>query len=184
VKHSSPAAARRYARALLDVAAAKGQAERLRLELRELADLLSVEPQLSRALLHPGLGVERRQRLVRALFAERGSELLNRLLDLLAERDRLALLPELADAYARAYNEHAGVLTAEALSALPLDEAQTGTLRAALKSATGREVELRARVDPALLGGVVVTLAGRTYDGSVRAQLQQLRARLVRGAGA
>jgi F-type H+-transporting ATPase subunit delta len=180
----SPVAARRYARALHDVALPKGEAPRLLTELRELVQLIEGNPELKQTLLHPGLGAERRQRLVRALFASRGSELLGRLLTLLAERDRLALLPELAEAFARAANEHAGVLMAEAVSAQPLDEAQLGTLRAALKNATGREVELRARVDPALLGGLVVTLLGRTYDGSVRAQLGLLRERLVRGAGA
>jgi len=184
LKQSSQAAARRYARALLEVALAKGEAPRLLGELRQLAGWLTEQPELARALLRSRLPSERRQKLVSALFAGRGSELLSRLLALLAERDGLALLPELAEAFARAYNDHAGVLTADAVSALPLDEAQTGTLRAALKSATGSEVELRARVDPAVLGGLVVTLAGRTYDGSVRAQLQQLRERLVRGAGA
>ena len=177
------AAARRYARALFEVAQAKGQVQPLRDELHALAKLLADQPELSRALLHSRLGAERRQRLVRALFSGRGSELLSRLLALLAERDRLSLLPELAEAYARAVNEHAGVLSAEAVSAAPLDDAQSGTLRSALKTATGREVELRARVDPALLGGLVVTVGGRTYDGSVRAQLALLRERLVRGAG-
>jgi F-type H+-transporting ATPase subunit delta len=183
VKQSPQAAARRYARALFEVAHAKGQAKPLRDELQALAKLLAEQPELSRALLHAGLGAERRQRLVKALFATRGSELLNRLLELLAERDRLSLLPELAEAYARAFNEQAGVLSAEAVSAAPLDEAQSGTLRSALKTATGRDVELRERVDPSLLGGLVVSLGGRTYDGSVRAQLALLRERLVRGAG-
>jgi F-type H+-transporting ATPase subunit delta len=184
VKQSPVAAARRYARALHDVALQKGEVQPLRAELQQLVQLIEGNPELNKTLLHPGLGAERRQRLVKALFAGRGSELLGRLLTLLAERDRMALLPELAEAFVRVANEHAGVLMAEAVAAQPLDEAQLGSLRAALKNATGREVELRARVDPALLGGLVVTLAGRTYDGSVRAQLGLLRERLVRGAGA
>jgi F-type H+-transporting ATPase subunit delta len=184
MKQSSQAAARRYARALHEVAQAKGEAPRLRGELAQLVALLEGHPELRQALLRPGLGADRRQKLVSALFSARASELLLRLLTLLAERDRLGLLPDLAAAFDRIANEHAGVLMAEAVSAAPLEEAQAGTLAAALKSATGRDVQLRARVDPALLGGVVVTVDGRTYDGSVRAQLQQLRERLVRGTGA
>lgn len=180
----SPRAARRFARALLDVALAKGEPARLRDELRQASEMLAAQKELSQALTHPGLGVERRQRLVKAVFGGRGSELLNRLLALLAEKDRVALLPEVADAFERAWNEHEGVLTAEAVSAQPLDETERGTLLAALRAATGRAVELKTRVEPAVLGGLVVTLGGRTYDGSIRAQLGLLRERLVRGAGA
>ncbi len=184
MKQSPQAAARRYARALLEVALGKGDAARLKDELRQASELVAANGELSAALNHPGLGVERRQRLVKAVFGGRGSELLNRLLALLAEKDRMALLPEVADAFERAWNQHQGVLTAEAVSAQALDETERGTLRAALESATGRAVEIKTRVDPALVGGVVVTLLGKTYDGSIRAQLGLLRERLVRGAGA
>lgn len=184
MKQSPQAAARCYARALLEVALAKGDTARLKDELRQASELVAANGELASALNHPGLGVERRQRLVKAVFGGRGSELLNRLLALLAEKDRMALLPEVADAFERAWNEHQGVLTAEAVSARVLDETERGTLKAALENATGRAVEIKTRVDPAVVGGLVVTLGGRTYDGSIRAQLGLLRERLVRGAGA
>lgn len=184
MKQSPQAAARRYARALLEVALSKGDAARLKDELRQASELVVSNGELSAALNHPGLGVERRQRLVKAVFGGRGSELLNRLLALLAEKDRMALLPEVADAFERAWNEHQGVLTAEAVSAQALDETERGMLKAALQSATGRAVEIKTRIDPAVVGGLVVTLGGRTYDGSIRAQLGLLRERLVRGVGA
>lgn len=182
MKQSARAAARRYARALLEVALAKGDPAQLRTELTQVSELLAGSRELSRALFHPGLGAERRQRLMQALFAGRGSELLNRLLALLAEKGRVALLPDVAQAFAEAWNQHEGVLSAEAISAQPLEEAQLGSLRAALQGATGHPVELQTRVEPALLGGLVVTMGGRTYDGSIRAQLGLLRGRLVHGA--
>jgi F-type H+-transporting ATPase subunit delta len=182
MKQSPQAAARRYARALLEVAIAGGNPGQLRAELQQVSELLASSPELLRALTHPALGVERRQRLVRALFGGRGSALLNRLLGVLAEKDRIALLPTVAAAFARVWNEHQGVVSAEAVSAQPLDEAQIGALKAALQQATGNAVELKARVDPGVLGGLVVTMGGRTYDGSVRAQLLLLRGRLVQEA--
>ena len=181
MKQSRQAAARRYARALLEIALAQGDPAQLRTELQQTAELFRSSLEL-RVLAHPGLGAERRQRLVRAVFGGRGSQLLNRLLEVLAEKGRMALLPNVADAFAQAWNEHKGVVTAEAISAQPLDDSQQGTLRAALRAATGREVELKARVDAGVLGGVVVTMGGRTYDGSVRAQLAQLRGWLVQEA--
>jgi F-type H+-transporting ATPase subunit delta len=181
MKQSPQAAARRYARALLEVALAKGDPARLLRELQETAALLETNGELRRALTHPGLGAERRQKLVKAVF-ESGSELLQRLLALLAEKDRIALLPHVSQAFSHALNHHRGVVEAEAASAVALDEAQRTALAAGLQKATGREVELKTRVDAAVLGGLVVTMGGRTYDGSVRAQLQLLRQRLVGGA--
>jgi F-type H+-transporting ATPase subunit delta len=180
MKQSPQAAARRYARALLEVAVAKGDPDGLRRELEQTAALIQSNDELRRALTQAGLGSERRRRVVKAVFAS-GSELLQRLLGLLAERGAIALVPQLAAAYDRQWNEHRGRVQAEAASAMPLDEAQREALAAALTRATGREVDLKTRVDAAVLGGLVVTMGGRTYDGSVRTQLQQLRQRLVRG---
>jgi len=70
----------------------------------------------------------------------------------------------------------------KAVSAVPLAEAQRAALAQALGSAVGRNVELEARVDPAVLGGVRVTVGGRTYDGTVRSRLAALRERLVSGS--
>jgi F-type H+-transporting ATPase subunit delta len=74
------------------------------------------------------------------------------------------------------------VVAAEATSAVPLDPAQAQALGAALRAVSGREVELRYRVDPGVLGGVRVRMGERTYDGTVRTQLAGLRRRLLHGA--
>jgi len=174
------ALARRYARALLDVAARQGKAATLALrdELRTLSALLCGHAELQRALRHPGLDGERRRRLLAAVAETAGAApLLRRLLDLLAARARLALLPDVADAYAEAANAAHGVVSAEAISAVPLGEAQRRSLAAAL----GETVELRTQVEPALVGGVLVRVGGRTYDGTVRTRLTALRQRLAAG---
>jgi F-type H+-transporting ATPase subunit delta len=66
---------------------------------------------------------------------------------------------------------------------VPLDDGQTRAVAEALRRATGQEVELVTRADPALLGGLLVNMAGRTYDGTVRGRLRALRERLVGQAG-
>ena len=174
----SRALARRYARALLDTAGREGTEATLALrdELRACSALVSGQAELQRALRHPGLGAERRRRLLAAVAERAGTTtLLRRLVDLLAARERLALLPDVADAYAEAANAAHGVVSAEAASAVPLGDAQ----RRALAAALGETVELRTRVEPALLGGVLVRVGGRTYDGTVRARLATLRRRLA-----
>jgi F-type H+-transporting ATPase subunit delta len=172
-------AARRYARALLDVALQQGDPQALRRELREAKELLAAEEALRSALTSPALPGEAKRKLVEALWGKRASEVMTRLMALLAERGRTSLLPAIEESFGALWNAHRGAVAAEAISAAPLDEGQTRALVETLRRATGREVELQARTDAALLGGLVVKMAGRTYDGSVRGRLRSLRQRLV-----
>lgn len=175
------ALARRYARALAFVANAEGRerAMALRDELRAFVPQLVSHPQLRLALAHPALGAEQKRRLMLALAdAARVTPLVKRLVELLSTRDRLALLPDVAEAYAEIANAAHGVVAAEAISAVPLAAEQKQALETALKGdAAG--IELRTEVEPALVGGLVVRAFGRTYDGSIRAHLAALRRRLA-----
>lgn len=181
VSRAPRALARRYARALFDVVSAQGRDAVLALrdELRGVVPLVAGHAELQRALVHPGLAAEAKQRLVRALAERAGaSALVVRLVELLSARDRIALLPDVAETYARLANAAHGVVSAEVVSAVALAEAQ----RTALAEALGGEragVELQTQVDPALVGGLLVRVGGRTYDGSVRTRLVALRRRLA-----
>lgn len=178
------AVARRYARALLDVAAsaAPGTARTLDDELAATARTLDGHSELRRTLLSPALPTELRRRVLEAL-AESGSAspLLRRLLGLLAARGRLELMPTLSEEFTRARQQREGRVAAEAVTAVPLSTAQREALAEALQRTVGKTVELSARVDAAVLGGVQVTVDGRTYDGTVRTRLRGLRTRLAAG---
>jgi F-type H+-transporting ATPase subunit delta len=184
MKPAGSGTARRYARALLDVALEKKQAEPLRAELDAVVAMVDGHRDLAALLQNPAVSAERKRKLVTAVAQQaKVSELLTRLLTLLGERDRLAQLPAIAKAYAKLWNAHRGVVAAEAVSATPLDEAQARAVSKALGGVTGREVDLTTRVDPALVGGMLVKMEGRTYDGSVRARLLSLRRRLSGAEG-
>lgn len=177
VRHQG--AARRYARALLEVAQDKGGADGLRDALRQAVDLLAQHHDLSTALTHPALAAERKQAIAREVFRQQGADdTLLRLLDLLIARGRVELLPAIEQAYAAAWNEKRGVLMAQAVTAEALAPPQQERLSAALAVASGQKVELTAEVDPAVLGGVRVVMGGRIYDGTVRARLTSLRRHL------
>lgn len=168
---------RRYARALVFVATKRSMDEALALrgELSAFAALVERSAELRATLLHPALRPDERLRVVSALAERTGaSETLRRLLGLLANRGRLAILPALAEAYAEQLNAARGFVSAEAVSAFPLAEAQ----RRALVAALGKNAELRLRVDPAVLGGLLLRVGGKTYDGTVRTRLATLRRRL------
>ncbi len=177
MKGASRGVARRYARALWEVASADGAATALRSELERAAAAVRANPDLEKALLHPALPAQRKQEIVARVFAA-GSPLLRRALDLIVSRGRLPLLPAVAEEYTLALLESENMARAELVTALPLPEADTARIAAALRAATGKGIELHASSDPELLGGVLVKIGGQHFDGSVRGRLQALRARL------
>ena len=170
--------ARRYARALLDVAVEKGTPENVARELGDAIQAIEGNADLRTVLYHPAIRGEKKRAIVGALWKD---GLVARLLALLAERERLALLPAVAEEFERAWNERRGVASGEAVSAAPLGEGQVQALRSAIEKSLGVGVDLKTRVDESLLGGLRVTLGGRTYDGTVRSQLRALRERLAAG---
>ncbi|PYQ42026.1 MAG: ATP synthase F1 subunit delta [Acidobacteria bacterium] len=173
------AAARRYARALLDVALEKGDAD-LRPDLEDLGQLYADNAQLRTMLLHPGVPAEKKTAVIAALLEGRPSELLQRLVGLLVQRDRVELLPLVAKAYVRQWNTSKGIVAAEAVSARELDETEARAVSAAAARATGgKQIDLRRRVDASLVGGLLLRMEGRVYDGSVRSRLRALRERLA-----
>jgi F-type H+-transporting ATPase subunit delta len=185
VRGQSRPLARRYARAALDVAAAQHEdaPAALARELSALAALVEANAELRRVVDNPGLARDVRRRVLAAVLRAAGaSPLLLRLVELLQRHERLAILTALAEEYQDALARREGRFSAEAVTAVPLAPAQRGALTEALRSLLGRAVELKARVDPAVLGGVRVTLGGRTYDGTVRARLGELRRRLASGS--
>jgi F-type H+-transporting ATPase subunit delta len=183
VRRSTSGVARRYARALLEVAGVS-RAAGVREELEAWAALLRDNPDVQTALRHPAVPAEKKKAVLTAIGGATGaSDLLQRLLALLQERDRLALLPDITAAYVTLWNAQRGAVAAEVASALPLEAAQREAVQAAVGRASGRQVELQTRVDPGLLGGVLLKMEGRTYDGSVRGRLRALGERLRQGAG-
>jgi F-type H+-transporting ATPase subunit delta len=177
---TSRTAARRYARALFDVAVA----ERLDLveierQLTGFADLLRGHDELERVLLNPAVPAPRKQAATTELVAR--AHLLPavaKLLVLLAERDRLRLVPDLLTAYRERLLDHQQVVRAEVTTALPLPPERTAAIERGLERAVGRAVALTTRVDAGLVGGLVARIGSTVYDGSVVTQLAKLRQRL------
>lgn len=173
-------AATRYARALLDVAL-KEQANLYTIDtqLAEFASLLDEHDTLRKALLNPVVPVARKRAAVSELVDR--AELLpmvGKTLLLLAERDRLALLPDLVAAYRQRLLDLRNVVRAEVTTATPLSSEQVESIQRSLGLATGRTVDLSTRVDPSIVGGMVARVGGTVFDGSIVSHLQRIRQRL------
>jgi F-type H+-transporting ATPase subunit delta len=177
---TSRAAATRYARALFDVVLREGDVQRVDTELSSFSALVSANAPLHRALTNPAVPTPRKRAAVEALLKKVGdlTPALGKLLLMMAERDRLPLLPEMAEAYRERLMQHLNVLRAEVTTAVPLAEERRRALERSLATATGRTVTLTARVDPAIIGGAVTRVGSTVYDGSVIRQLARLQEQL------
>ena len=104
---------------------------------------------------------------------------LAKLIVVLAEKDRLTLLPGIARAYSERVMDHLKIVRGEVITAVPLAPDALHRLEQGLAAATGRKVTLAARVDPSIIGGVVTRLGSTVYDGSVTTQLQKMKQSLI-----
>jgi F-type H+-transporting ATPase subunit delta len=178
----SSAAARRYARALFSLAKEDGLTKKVCSELEELSDLFERSPELREALLAPLYPVaERRAVLLRIAKRARLSTVVTNFYAYLIDQRRLVDFAGIRDEFARLADEEAGVMTAEVVSAAPLTKAARTRLQGALSARTGYDVQLDLRVDPELIGGVVAKVGDLSFDGSIRSQIEQLRADLMKG---
>jgi len=177
-------AATRYARALFDVAVAeKTDLAVLEQELAAFSDLVKQHPTLEKVLLNPVVPAPRKREAVTVLAARVGLRpVLAKLLVLLAERDRLVLLPDLLETYRARLLDHQKVVRAEVTTAMPLDADRTKAIEHSLAQATGRTVALTTRVAPEIIGGLVARVGSTVYDGCVTTQLEKMRQRLAIGS--
>ena len=174
-------AATRYARALLDVAIKeKADLERIEQELADFAALLDAQPALKKVLLNPAVPVPRKRAASVELTARaKLTPIVAKLLVLLAERDRLILIPDLLASYRDRLADYRKIVRAEVTTATPLAPERIQQIQKSLAGVTGRSVTLSARVDPSIVGGIVARVGSVVYDGSVTGQLQKLRERLT-----
>ena len=177
----SSAAARRYARALFQLAVEDRQTTQIRDQLDTLSALFEASPELKEALLTPLYPVrERREVLRRVSEAEGLSGVMMNFYSYLIDQRRLVDFAGIREEYTRLVDEDLGLVTADVVSATPLDAARQDRLRRALSECTGFEVRLEVEVDPSLIGGAIAKVGDLVFDGSIRAQLDQLRTNLTK----
>jgi F-type H+-transporting ATPase subunit delta len=169
-----------YAEALLNAAEKHRQDGEVLQELDALVgDLFRREPQLEAFLSSRAIGRDRKAELLKQAFEGRASEVFGNFLHVLNEHDRLDALRAIAVAYRELYDKRAGRMRVLVRSAAPLQDDQRERLTHELRETFRREPVLEARVDPELLGGLVVKVGDWVYDASVRTRLDNLRKQLI-----
>jgi F-type H+-transporting ATPase subunit delta len=180
---ASSRAARRYARALFSLAKEERRATETNEELDRLAEIFTASPELREALLTPLYPVKERRAVLRAVSEREGlSKLITNFYSFLIDQRRLVDFYGVREEFTNLVERDSGLMTAEVVSAAPLDERRRDRLRRALSERTGYEVRLEVSVDPELIGGATAKVGDLVFDGSIRTQLEQLRANLTKGS--
>lgn len=172
--------ARNYAEALFELALADGEPELYCEALNEFAGVIEAEKDFQLFLETPLLEPSVKKRVIGDVFADRIPARVLHFLYVLIDKRRARVLRQIADEFTALVDEHFGRLLVEITTASEPDEALRADLRERLGSLLEREVIPRYRVDPRLIGGVIVRVGDRIMDGSVRHRLQMLRRSLLR----
>ncbi len=172
--------ARIYAEALLAAADKRHQTQEVLEQLEELVrDVLARDSAFALFLASAVVSREHKREALRRAFEGKINEVLYHFLLVLNDNDRLGILRETAVLMRDIYERRAGRMHIEVTSAVPLDDGQRERLRRELHDKFNREPILSARVDPEMLGGLVVKVDDWVYDGSVRARLERIQKKLI-----
>jgi F-type H+-transporting ATPase subunit delta len=166
----------RYASALLDLADEQKALDQVSGDLQTLRSMIGESEDLRRLLGSPVITRDEQRRAMTALMEKAGiGQLTQRFVLVVANNHRLFALPAMIEGYLAELARRRGEITAAVTSARTLSDAQQAALLGALRSAVGSKVQLDLKVDPALIGGLIVKVGSRMIDSSLRSKLQRLQ---------
>jgi len=169
-----------YATALADIALEQGAAEPVKKQLEDFGAAHAESGELRNVLSSPAVERTEKHGVIEKLAARLGaSRIVRNFLFVVVDNQRTHLLPEILQTFEDVIRQRQGVAEAEVTSAAELTAPQKKQLQETLERLTGRKIQAKYSLDPALLGGAVVRIGDTIYDGSVRNRLNQMRARLA-----
>lgn len=172
--------ARRYARALVELAEKANRVDTIGDEVERMAGLFDASPELRALMYSPGIAKGVKENVLNELLRRAEvSDLTVRFFRLLVDKDRLRYVSSITVAYRELADELKGRIRAKVRSAFALSHEEETALRKQLSAATGKEVILEIETDKTLLGGIRAQLGSSIWDGSVRNQLNSLREKLA-----
>lgn len=171
--------ARVYGRSLFEVAREHGKLDELREQLAQLADALNEHRELAVFFFSPYFSTEEKKDGLKRAVTGAEPVFMN-FLEALIERHRMPAIFRIRDRYQDMWEDERDLLPVEVTSAVALDEATVGSIGDRIGEQTKRTVELSSKVDPDILGGIVLRVGNVILDASIRNRLEQLRKQVAR----
>jgi F-type H+-transporting ATPase subunit delta len=170
-----------YARALFEAAVENGELDEIQQQLAMWADALGTNKNLQTFFFSPRFSPAEKKEAIRRII-EGGNEHFVNFLELLAERHRLPATFRIRRTFDEMWREEHKMLPVEVTSAVELDEGLVHSIGERIEQQTGRRVELTSRVDPDIIGGLVLRVGNRVLDASIHGRLERLRKQITRAA--
>lgn len=168
--------ATRYAAALFELAEGKHQLDAVAADLAALAKMVADSADLKRLINSPVLSRAEQGKAMAAVLKAAGlNELTQKFIGLVAQNRRLFAVPAMIKAFQKMLADKRGEMTAEVTAARPLTDAQQAAVSDAIKRVVGGKVAIDVKVDPSLLGGLIVRIGSRMIDNSLKTKLQKLQ---------
>ena len=169
-----------YANALADIALAQGAAEPAAKQLNDFGAAYTQSAELRTFLASPAVTVGEKHAVIEKIIGRLGaSKIIRNFLFVITDHRRTQLIPEVLVMFQQVIRQRQGVAEAQISSAVELSATQKKQLTATLTKLTGKKIETKYSLDPALLGGAVVRIGDTIYDGSLRSRLNEMRSRLA-----
>ncbi len=170
-----------YARALFQAATEHDELDVVQEQLAMWADALGENKDLQTFFFSPRFSSAEKKEAVRRII-DGGNERFLNFLELLAERHRLPATFRIRRSFDELWREEHKMLTVEVTSAIELDEGLVSSIGDRIEERTGRKIDLTSKVDPDIIGGIVLRVGNKILDASVQGRLQRLRRQLARAA--
>lgn len=175
-------AARRYATALLEIAKEQGKVDEVLEDVKLIQETLEGSKELIVFLKSPVIKYDKKQNALKEIFSQRVKDITNLFLALLARKNRVQLLDQIAEAFVQKYNEYAGIIEIDVYTAFEMDENQKEKLHGALVDKTKMKVEMIFHQDDSLMGGIAVRIDDTVIDGTVKHKLAELEHQFMSAA--
>jgi len=169
----------RYARALFNLASSKAELESGQLELEALVEALKNNPRLRTFLSAPQIKREEKRRALQAILAGKVDQKFLNLLYFVLEKGRMNFLAVISREYHHRVKESLGIIETNLITAVPAEPVLKERLREKLEKAYRKKIEMKEKVDPQLVGGVILVLGNQVMDWSIRDRLLSLKESLL-----
>ena len=173
-------AAKRYAQAVFSLGREQGTLDAWGDDLAMLSRVVA-DDRIATYLVNPSVAAERRIEAIETSLGTNVQPEARNLAKMLIERNRTMLIPQIREMFDAQLRAERGIAVAEVTTAERLTDAERDAVRERLGTMTGKKVELALKIDPAIIGGIIIRIGDQVIDGSVRNKLEKMRSRLMAG---
>ncbi len=168
-----------YAEAVLDLAAKNAEEDKVLSELQLINVVFASDKDMHVVINHPAIRANQKKEVLKTVFGGKISVLTDNLINLLADKRRLDLLPFIESGYRELLNQRKNIVSALLTCSEPMADNNIANIKAQLTEHLGKRLELEVKVDPTLIGGVVLRLGDQVIDGSLKGRLKALEKTLM-----